>query len=185
METDPWWELEVDAVVDAVAPLVYATARAFAAWVWVSWMSRYRETCTSVCALRWVLVSFLGTSTQVLDGLFTVGTWRVILFMARILATKSWLGVLFVTDVWLRGLMLAKISAVNTCLAAVSLFRLVGSVGLTVLTSDVLVAVLFLQAAAISIWVLATYDPGLEGTEQQQQVRYNCKISSGATCPAS
>ena len=54
-------------------------------------------------------------------------------------------------------------------LAVVFLFKLAGRVGLAVLESDAVAAVLFLQAAGLTIWILATYDPGQEGTEQQQQ----------------
>ena len=69
-------------------------------------------------------------------------------------------------------------------LAVVFLFKLAGRVGLAVLESDAVAAVLFLQAAGLTIWILATYDPGQEGTEQQQQVRYTFIISSGATSVA-
>ena len=159
----PWFELDSASLSEALVPWAPIAAKVLTlvAWAWIS--------CKLVRALHLMLACILVASSPILSALLTIDTWRAMLFVGKLSASKTWLAVLFLSDTWVRGLLLAKISVVSMWLAVVFLFKLAGRVGLAVLESDAVAAVLFLQAAGLTIWILATYDPGQEGTEQQQQ----------------
>jgi len=105
-----------------------------------------------------MLLCLVTTSSQALDGLFTVDTWGATLSLGKLVASQTWLATLFLSNTWLRVLLLAKLTAAKTWLAV----KLAGSVGLAVVCSDFASVVLVLLAGATFIWIVAIYDAQLE-----------------------
>ena len=103
-----------------------------------------------------------------------VNTWRAAtLWLGKLVAVLTWIAVFFLSITWLGVLLLVKLMADKAWLAVLSLVKLAGSADLALLESDVVIAVLFLQAAAVSIWALATRNGGLEA---EQKVCYTLDL---------
>lgn len=142
--TAPRWEVNFEAVVEAVAPCVYIAARAFSAWVW---RCRYKEKAKPTLMAWWILLCFLATSSQALDGLITENTWATGLVLGKLVGTKIWIALL-------------------------SLLNLAGGAGLLLVDMSIMAVVGgYLLTIAAVVCICSNDQPGLEAEEPQ--VRYN------------
>jgi len=108
------------------------------------------------------------TSSQALDGLFTVDTWRAAtLWLGKLVAVLTWIAVFFLSITWLGVLLLVKLMAAKAWLAVLSLVKLAGSAGLALLADwTILAAGFYILAAFVSIWIVVTDELGLEAEQK-------------------
>ena len=157
---------DLSAVADALGPWILAAGRGIATYAWVS---RYRapsskgKTGTAGWTRWWILLCLLGTSSQVLDGLFAEETWLPVLLLGKILAANTWFVVTFMVN--LAGSVVLAVA--NSTVVACSM---AWDVGLALVNSTVVAASVFILAAVASIWTVVTDELGLEA---KQQVRYD------------
>ena len=163
-ETVPWWDFTT-AVAHAVAPWVFATSRGLIAW---AWLTRYPHIGSALRMRCCILVCLVTTSSQALDGLFTVDTWRAAtLWLGKLVAVLTWIAVFFLSITWLGVLLLVKLMAAKAWLAVLSLVKLAGSAGLALLADwTILAAGFYILAAFVSIWIVVTDELGLEAEQK-------------------
>ena len=163
---------DISAVTDALGSWMLAAGRGLTTYAWMSrcWPpTREGKTGTAGWAGCWVFLCLLGTSSKVLDGLFTKKIWLPAFLLGMLLAANTWFAMLFLVNL-VGSVVLALVSS------TVVMWNMVWDVGLSLVTSTVVTAGVFILAAIASIWIVVADELWLE------QVRY--KISSDAFCAA-
>ena len=132
----PWQEtaprtLNFTAIAIALEPLVFASARGFTTFAWMShyWSPTYDQHIGMVAWMFcWVLLCLTTTSSQVLDVLFTEITRLPVFPLGSLLAANTWFAVLFLAElVWI---------LLNSALVAVIFFVVVVVTAIWMLSAD-------------------------------------------------
>ena len=155
---------DISAVADALGPWMLAAGRGLTTYAWMSryWApTRKGKTGTAGWTGCWVLLCLFGTLSPVLDSLFAKETLLPVFFLGWLLAASAWFTLLFLVN--LAGSVV--LALVNPTIVT---WNMVWDVGLSLVSSTVVAASVFILAAIASIWIVVVDELWLE---RKQQVR--------------
>ena len=155
---------DISAVADALGPWMLAAGRGLTTYAWMSryWApARKGKTGTAGWTGCWVLLCLFGTLSPVLDSLFAKETLLPVFFLGWLLAASTWFTLLFLVN--LAGSVV--LALVNPTVVT---WNMVWDVGLSLVSSTVVAASVFILAAIASIWIVVVDELWLE---RKQQVR--------------
>eukprot|EP00904_Undaria_pinnatifida_P002479 jgi/Undpi1/12231/HiC_scaffold_5.g01907.m1 len=153
---------DIFVVADALGPWMLAAGRGLTTYAWMSryWApTREGKTATIGWTGCWVLLCIFGTLPQVLDGLFAEETQLPVFLPGELPAASTWFAIPFLVS--LTGTV--GLALVNW---TVMTWNMVWDVGLSLVSSTVVAASVFILAAIASIWIVIVGGLWLEPKQQ-------------------